>query len=33
MNHYEYKKFQEIMHEIPNDEYRVEKIKYEILKN
>ncbi len=33
MNHYEYKKFQEIMHEIPNDEYRVEQIKYEILKN
>ena len=33
MNHYEYKKFQEIIHEIPNDEYRLEKIKYEILKN
>ena len=33
MNHYKYKKFQEIIHEIPNDEYRMEKINYEILKN
>ena len=30
---YKFKKFQEIISEIPNDEYRIEKINYEILKN
>ena len=30
---YKFKKFQEIISEIPNDEFRIEKINYEILKN
>ena len=30
---YKFKKFQKIISEIPNDEFRIEKINYDILKN
>ena len=33
MDNYKFKKFQVIISEIPNDEFRMEKINYEILKN
>ena len=33
LQNYEFKSFQERISEIPNSEYRIKKISYEILKN